>query len=197
MSWENGLQNAIRDYLMVDELFTRPLQISSMPERDKYHGRSATALEEALDSAFFNINLKREITPFKDANTCPVDYLSLLAIEAGVSWWYLGEPEQTQRETIAQSRDIHKKAGTINGVLNAISSLGLNVSIAASERPYSLIVQSQTILNPELSSRLYERIDIYKSERDDIYLKIDVQSKSKRYRATSTLLRASYYSKTV
>lgn len=194
MSWVNDNPNVTRDYLDVDELFTRPVQMTPMPQRDLYHGRSVTALEEALDSAFFNAYTNAGLTRFKDPFRCPADHLPALAVETGVSGWYQGTSLQQQRKTIATSKEIHRRAGTLQGITQAISTLGLDVAVTSSSVPYRLTVLSNTLLTPELTELVTDRITRYKSERDEIYIEKVVPAEYKHFYGCPSFITAGYHS---
>ena len=195
MSWVNDNRNVTRDYLDIDELFTRPIQMTPMPERDLYHGRSVTALEEALDSAFFNVHTNGGLFKFKDPFLCPADHLPALAVETGVSGWYTGTSEQQQRETIATSKDIHRKAGTLQGITQAIATLGIDIAVTSSSVPYRLTVLSNTLLTPELTELVTDRITRYKSERDEIYIEKVVPAEHRCFYGNASFITAGYHSK--
>lgn len=194
MSWVNDKINAIRDYLDVNELFTRPVQLSPMPEQDIYHGRSVTTLEEALDSAFFNAFTNLGISRFKDPVTCPKSHLPALAVERGVFDWYNGSSEKIQRQTIVESKEIHRRAGTLKGITQAISSLGIDIAVQASSNPYRLTVLSNTNLTPALTDLVTDRITRYKSERDEIYIERVVPAETTDFYADVSFISAGYYS---
>ena len=166
-----------------------------MPERDLYDGSAVTTIEEAIDSALFNISFREGFSKYKDPELCPVDFLSMLAIEHGVTVWYHGEAEADQRNLIKNAKDIHRKAGTIKGITDAIKSLNLDCVIVPSAIPYQLTITSAALLTPEITTRLRERIEYVKSERDTVFIENTIKTNSKRYRILPTLIRVSVYTK--
>ncbi|EJZ9093459.1 phage tail protein I [Vibrio parahaemolyticus] len=197
MSWVNDQPNKSRWYLDVDEFCTRPIQMSPMPDRDLFDGRGVTALEEALDSAFFNILRTVDIATFKDPKACPSEHLASLAFERGVAGWNAEASEEVLREVVNDSFEIHRKAGTTEGVTEAIRDLGLDVSVAPSRLPYRLTLLSTTLLNADLAARLVERVARYKSEKDDVYIEQSVSSESNLYSGVASITTLSIHSEMI
>lgn len=195
MSWANDRPNIVRGYIECDELFNRPLELTAPASLDVYDGRAVTLFEEALDSAFFNSNFHESISKFKDPDLCPTEYLARLAIEQGVTVWYNGETEAHQRELIKTAKSIHRKAGTVTGLLESLRALDVNCSLTATDKPYEIVLLSNTQLTPLLTSRIIDRIELCKSERDTINIESQSHTNSTYYRARPTLARISVYSK--
>ena len=194
MSWENDQPNIIRDYLDCTELFTRELQLTPMPRPDEYHGRSRTELEQALDSAFLNAFNNQGLYKFKDPMQCPVDLLPALALEAGVNGWYQGVSVEAQRQTIANSNALHRKAGTLQGIATAISELGLDVAVTTSTIPFRLTILSNTALTPALTELVKDRVTRYKSERDEIYIERVITATAQRHYANPSFMTVGVHS---
>lgn len=197
MSWASDHPNKTRFYLDVSEFCTRPVQLSPMPERDLYEGRGVTALEEALDSAFFNALRTVEIGTLKDPSTCPASYLPSLAFERGVAGWNSDAKESVLREVVNDSFTIHKKAGTTEGITEAIRDLGLDVTISPSRLPYRLTLLSTTNLDADLASRLVDRVSRYKSEKDSVYIEQSILSECALYSGTGSLTTVSIHSELI
>lgn len=195
MPYFNDQRNVPLDYIMLDDFFSRPLAISAQPERDIYHGRDMTVLEEALDCAFFNSSIQKKLHPFKNPNTCPVDFLDALAMEHGVTEWNQFNSTKEKRELIKSSKEIHQQAGTIEGLTNAIRILGLNVLVTQSSRPYTLSFTSTQLLTPQITKAVTDRVTLYKSERDLVFFESSISAINKQYHANITMMRASYYAK--
>lgn len=193
MSWVNDKGNHLVDYLMIDEIFTRPLPLVELAERDQYDGRAITALEEALDSAFFNANVKNGVTKYKDPNKCPTEYLARLSVEYGVHGWYEGEADEDRRATIKSAKSIHRQAGTIKGLTAAIESLGLDVLVTPSDRPYTLTLLTGDTLSADVTRKVMERTAMYKSERDYIYIQTETAGTHTHYRALPSMVRTTYF----
>lgn len=194
MSWASDQQNNYRDYLDVSEFVTRPVQLSPMPERDLYNGRGITALEEALDSAFFNALQTVDIPSLKDPLKCPSSFLPSLAFERGVAGWNTDADEKVLREVVDSSFQIHRGAGTTTGVTEAIRDLGLDVSVVPSKLPYRLTLLSTTLLNADLASRLSDRVTRYKSEKDEVYIEHQTASECGLYHGAASLCTVSIHS---
>ena len=197
MSWTSDHPNKARFYLEIDELCTRSFQMSPMPERDIYEGRGVTALEEALDSAFFNALRTVEVGTFKDPKLCPNSFLPALAFERGVAGWNMDAQENVLRELVNDSFTIHKKAGTTEGITEAIRDLGLDVTIAPSRLPYRLTLLSTTLLDANLAARLVDRVGRYKSEKDSVYIEQAISTECGLYSGTGSLTTISIHSELI
>lgn len=194
MSRVSGQPNLIRDYIWIDEILTRPLQLSPMPARDIYHGRSLTVLEEALESAFYNTTLNLGLSISKNPDQCPPESLPALAVETGVNGWYVGTSIKGQREVIKTSKALHRSAGTLRGITAAIKDLGVEAIVTATYKPYELLLVTTTNFTPELSESLVDRIERYKSERDVIRFERHAPASAQTYRAEVSLITAGYHS---
>lgn len=193
MSWVNDHKNVVRDYIHIDELFTRPVQFSPMPKADAYEGRNRTALEQALDSAFFNAAVNLGIRKFKDPLTCPPEHLHKLAIEKGVFDWYQEADIGVQREMVATSKEIHRKAGTIQGLTQAIKQMGVEFTISNTSEPYELKLITTSNLTATMMQQMNDRITRYKSERDNVNFERIVPTRTDEYYAVATYSQVSYY----
>lgn len=94
--------------------------------------------------------------------------LDIMAKEACVSDWYDSDLDLDKRRSIRDSREIHKKSGTISGIKGGLAALGCRADIKRNGKYslhiYNLVTDKQ--LTIELQERLYERINNSKSLRD-------------------------------
>lgn len=97
--------------------------------------------------------------------------LDLMAKEAGVKDWFFDDSELAKRQSIDLAHQIMQKAGTRTGLKDALEALGLGAIVSKGEQKYSLNISAEVpdgALSPELYSRINQRIQNYKSERDSV-----------------------------
>jgi len=86
--------------------------------------QNQTALEAAIANAAQPDVSPDVIAKLWDAENCPAELLPWLAWALSVDDWDETWDEATQRRVIAASIDIHRKKGTVEAVLKALTSLG-------------------------------------------------------------------------
>nr|WP_253822594.1 MULTISPECIES: phage tail protein [Vibrio] len=99
--------------------------------------------------------------------------LDIMAAEAGVSDWFASDLESDKRDSIEKATLIHQKAGTREGIKQALEALGCRATVSKGEKPYSLYIHNLVTNKPltvDLQNRLYERVINNKSERDTFEL---------------------------
>lgn len=91
---------------------------------------NATTLERALDKISARIEqIPIPIRELWNPETCPTEFLPWLAWSYSVDEWSSGWTEAQKRRSIANSIIIHKHKGTIGAIQDALSSIGVELSV--------------------------------------------------------------------
>lgn len=91
---------------------------------------NATSLERALDK--ISARIEQIPIPIRDLwnpETCPTEFLPWLAWSYSVDEWNTGWTEAQKRRSIANSIIVHKHKGTIGAIQDALSSIGVELSV--------------------------------------------------------------------
>ena len=133
-------------------------------------------LEGGLDLALAHL-VERIAPPFPELmnpQQTPLAFLPYLAADRGVSEWDAAAPEQEKRDTVADTWQTHRLAGTREALLLTFRALSITPEIVPwydqvpRGEPYSLKVNGEiegdfdTVRNARLSARL----EAAKAERD-------------------------------
>lgn len=151
-----------------------------------------TPLEEGLDQGFSRF-LDRIVPPFPQlmnpADT-PVDFLSYLAADRGVSEWDADASEEEQRSIVAMSWPSKRRAGTTRAIKDALKGLLLNADVVPWYRqtpkgaPYTFklvawVNQNRggqgAVISESLFPRLIAAVDAAKNERSGYSMQVGAQ----------------------
>lgn len=140
--------------------------VSAQPE-------NRTIIEEGLEFAWHDMlaNVEQPYPDLKQPLYTQPEFISLLAGERGVLDWQPNDDKQQRRETADKAFDIHRKAGTRQGLVEALVPLNITAVVKKGELPYSIVIDgrlSEKPLTAETSQRLNARATSYKSERDSV-----------------------------
>lgn len=161
--------------------------------RDRYSllPENATPLERAFERAFADL-LDEIDAPFPellDPQQTPVEFLSYLGADCGVSEWNATAPETEKRATVAAAWPTKRLAGTRRALELAVRSLGLEPEVIAWHKadpqgnPYHLHVAAvnNDALGGNAQNRLERRLEEAKAERDVLTLEILGESRGWAY----------------
>ena len=126
------------------------------------------ALENLLDDCLAKIEADAPYRTLLFPQQTPAQYLPALAIERGVLDWAADDTEVAVRDTVTNGLIIQSHACTRQGIVDALSALGFDVTVTRSG-PYALSVIANLLEQPldeSTTQRVLARIDAYKAERD-------------------------------
>ncbi len=126
------------------------------------------ALENLLDRCLADIEAEAPYRTLLFPHETPAQYLPALAIERGVLDWAADDAELSVRDTVANGLIIQSRACTRQGIADALSALGFDVTVERSG-PYALSVIAHLLEQPldeTTTQRILARINAYKAERD-------------------------------
>ena len=118
------------------------------------------------------------LTWLNDPQNTQLQLLDLMAKEAGVLDWFWSDNLAEKRQSIANAVPIHRRAGTRQGLVEALEAINVTAEIERGSKPYSIVVKTWSpkgIAAPVLA-RIKARVDNYKSERDSYSLSIGFKS---------------------
>ncbi|MEL6113766.1 phage tail protein I [Photobacterium sp. SP02] len=140
-----------------------------------------TDVEEALEYAWHRV-IQSQSSPYPDLkqpNLTREEFVSLLAAERGVMDWQPIDTLAQQRKTAEKAFDIHRKAGTREGLAVAMDALDCDIEITPWYRmeqppgPYHLELTAwkrNAPVTKAIAERMLTRIERTKSERDTVGL---------------------------
>ena len=152
---------------------------------------NSSALERALDLGFGKL-LDRIEPPFPglmNPKVTPVEFLSYLGADRGVSEWSSTASEVEKRLTVALAWPTKRQAGTRKALENAVKGLQLVPDIRAwfeqvpLGAPYSFTVRAFSSLpySQEIDARLDQRLADAKSERDTLLVSVGLSASGSHY----------------
>jgi len=146
------------------------------------------ALENLLDGCLAVIEAEAPYRTLLFPLQTPAQYLPALAIERGVMDWAADDAEIAVRDTVANGLIIQSHACTRQGIADALSALGFDVTVERSG-PYALRVIAHLLEQPldeATTQRVLARINAYKAERDIADLQLVRQTIARVYIGVAT-----------
>lgn len=135
-----------------------------------------TPFETSFEHAIKNLVASSDFYDWlTDPQKTDAKLLDIMAKEAGVNDWFNSDLESDKRTSIESAPSIHRKAGTHEGIKEALEALGCRASVRRGDKPYSIFIYNLVTDKPltiDLQNRLYKRVETNKSERDTFELVI-------------------------
>ncbi|WP_158161239.1 phage tail protein I [Grimontia hollisae] len=153
--------------------------MSSPPDFVSAQPENRSTLEEALEYAWHAV-IEHGSSPYptlKQPLQTPEAFVALLAGERGVLDWQPEDSPEQQRRTAHHAFDIHRKAGTRDGLKTALDVLDCDLDITPWHQmenppgPYHIEViawRRNSPISKSVNERIAKRINSIKSERDTV-----------------------------
>ena len=125
-----------------------------------------------------------------DPQATRADLLDVMAKEAGVLDWFYHDDENAKRASIEHAVRIQQRAGTRQGLTEAMSAIGVDAEVERGDKPYSLNIKtwSPAGINEASLMRLAARLEAYKSERDSFAMSVGFKSTGQCYVAGAVVM---------
>lgn len=152
--------------------------------------RFERALESTLEPSAPNL-----IGTIWNPDTCPSRFLGVLAFGLAVDEWDDNWPTDIKRQVCQTAIEVHRHKGTVHAIRTALDSLNATINIEEwyenGGAPYTATLvayvgnnlgdDGNTLLTPELQTRLWRVVERAKNVRTHIDFKVGVGSKCDLY----------------
>lgn len=163
-------------------------------DMDSLLPNNSTRFERAIESTL-EPSAPNLIDTIWDSDTCPPQFLGVLAFGLSVDEWDDNWPTDIKRKACKTAIEVHRYKGTVHAIRTALNSLNATIDIEewfeSGGAPYTATLvayagsnlgdDGNTLLTPEMQAKLWRVVERAKNVRTHIDFSVGVGSKCDLY----------------